>query len=261
MLPDYPASFWFIAALALILVGIGKAGFGGGVGIVATPLLALVVPVSDAAALLLPLLIVADMFAINHYRTRFDRESIKIMLPGAALGIAIGSFFFGYFSNNERALQIVIGVLALVFVFFQLGRAAILGAASKREPHRVEGTFWGTIAGFTSTLAHAGGPPAVVYLLPLKLPKDVFVGTTVILFAAINLIKLIPYYFLGLLKVGNLTTILVISPLAFLGIRLGIYLNQRFSDHWFNRIVYTVLFLTGVELLLGNSLIGMFLAR
>ncbi len=257
MLPDYPTAFWVTAVIAIVMVGIAKAGFGGGVGILATPLMALTISVPDAAALLLPLLIVADIFSINHYRTRFDRHSIKLMLPGAVLGITLGGFFFGYFSDNERALQIGIGVLALIFVLFQFTRAFILGIIEERHPHPAEGVLLGSIAGFTSTLAHAGGPPAIIYLLPQKMPRDIFVGTTVIFFAAVNLIKLIPYASLGLLRVGNLMTIILLAPLAYAGVKLGIYLNKRFTDVWFNRVVYTVLFFTGIQLVLGRSLISL----
>jgi hypothetical protein len=255
-LPDYPPEFWITAAIAIIMVGIAKAGFGGGVAVVATPLMALTIPVAEAAALLLPLLIVADIFSINHYRTRFDRDNIRVMLPGAVLGVAIGGFFFGYFSDNERALQIGLGILALVFVAFQFTRSVLLGMLEKRQPHPVEGIVMGAVAGFTSTLAHAGGPPATMYLLPQKLPRDIFVGTTVIFFASVNLVKLIPYGALGLLRVGNLLTIAILAPLSFIGVRLGIYLNKRFTDLWFNRLVYTILLLTGIQLILGRNLIS-----
>lgn len=257
LIPDYPTAFWVTATIAIVFVGIAKAGFGGGVGILATPLMALTIPVTEAAALLLPLLIVADIFSISHYRTTFDRGNIKVMLPGAVVGIALGGLFFGYFSNNERVLQIGIGVLSLAFVAFQFTRGTILGMLEKREPHPGEGVILGSIAGFTSTLAHAGGPPAVIHLLPQKLPRDIFVGTTVIFFSAVNLVKLIPYGALGLLRVGNLTTIAILAPLSFVGVRLGIYLNRRFTDLWFNRIVYTILFLTGVQLIIGKSIIDL----
>ena len=256
MLPDYPPEFWITAAIAIVFVGIAKAGFGGGVGVLATPLMALTIPVTDAAALLLPLLIIADIFSINHYRTRFDRGNIRVMLPGAVLGIAVGGFFFGYFSDNERALQIGLGILALIFVAFQFTRSIVLGVLEKRQPHPAEGVAMGAIAGFTSTLAHAGGPPATMYLLPQKLPRDLFVGTTVIFFAGVNLVKLIPYSALGLIRVGNLVTIAILAPLSFIGVRLGIYLNRHFTDLWFNRLVYTILLLTGIQLILGRSLIS-----
>jgi uncharacterized protein len=251
-LPDYPPAFWFCAVAAVVLVGIAKAGFGGGVGVVATPLMALTIPVTEAAGLLLPLLIIIDGFSVFHYRTRFHRPSIRRLLPGALLGIATGALFFGYFQGNQRILKIGIGVLALAFVLFQLMRAVIEGAVRRREPKAPEGVLMGAVAGFTSTLAHAGGPPVAIYLLPQKLPRDLFVGTTVIFFAVVNLVKLVPYHYLGLIKMGNLLTILLLAPLTYVGVRLGIYLNRRFSDTWFNRLIYTILFFTGWQLILGT---------
>ena len=115
----------------------------------------------------------------------------------------------------------------------------------------------GAISGFTSTLAHAGGPPATIYLLPQKLPRDIFVGTTVMFFAAVNQIKLIPYIGLELLSVGHLGTIAILAPLSYVGVKLGIFLNSRFTDLWFNRIVYTVLLITGIQLILGRSLLSL----
>lgn len=255
--PDYPPEFWIAASIAVILVGIAKAGFGGGPGLLATPLIALTIPVADAAALLLPLLIIADLFTVRHYRHEFDRKSLKILIPGALVGIVVGAFFFGFFSDNERVLQIGIGVLALVFVVFQIGRTTIFGAI---EGHRFPapiGVLLGGIGGFTSTLAHAGGPPVVIYLLPQKLPRNIFVGTTVIAFMIINLAKLIPYGMLGLLRVGNLLTILILAPLIYVGVRLGIYLNKHFSEKWFNVVIYTLLVLTAIQLILGRSVLSL----
>lgn len=249
--------FWGVAGIAVVFVGIAKAGFGGGIGIIATPLMALAIPVADAAAILLPLLIVCDVFAVLHYRSRFDRRSIVLLLPGAVVGIGIGAFFFGYFSGNERVLQIGLGTLSLVFVAFQATRVLILGALSKRHPHAGEGVVMGAVSGFTSTLAHAGGPPVTIYLLPQHMPRDLFVGTTVIFFAAINQIKLIPYFGLDILRVEHLMTIAVLAPLSYIGVKLGIFLNRRFTDVWFNRVVYTVLFLTGIQLILGRSFVDL----
>jgi uncharacterized membrane protein YfcA len=116
----------------------------------------------------------------------------------------------------------------------------------------------GGAAGFTSTLAHAGGPPATMYLLPQQLPRGIFVGTNLVFFFLLNLMKLVPYALLGLLQLGNLTTILILAPLAYVGVRLGVVLNKRFSDVWFNRVIYVLLFITGLELVSGTSLINLF---
>jgi uncharacterized membrane protein YfcA len=220
-LPDYPAVFWVIAALAIILIGVSKAGFGGGVGAVATPLMALTISVAEAAALLLPLLLIADLFSLRHYWNIYDRRSFRLMLPGAVVGILLGGAFFGYFSDNERVLKMGLGIISLAFVAYQAFRALILGALHKSHPPAWAGVALGGAAGFTSTLAHAGGPPATMYLLPQQLPRQLFVGTNVSFFFAVNVVKLIPYGALGLLRVGNLSTIRLLSPLAFLGVQLG----------------------------------------
>ena len=258
-LPDHSAGFWFSAICAVILIGIAKAGFGAGVGVLATPLMALTMPVAEAAALLLPLLIISDIFAVANYRLHFDRRNIKLMLPGAIVGILFGGIFFGYFLGKEQVLKVGIGILSVAFVIFQLARSSIIGAIEKRRPHAAEGVVMGAIAGFTSTLAHAGEPPVVVYLLPQKLSPTLFVGTTIIFFAFTNAVKLIPYASLGLLKAANLLTIALLSPLCYIGIKLGVHLNRYFSEAWFKRFAYGALFLTGVQLIVGKSLVAFFL--
>lgn len=255
ILPDYPTLFWVSAVVAIIMVGIAKAGFGGGVGAVATPLMALTISVTDAAAILLPLLIVADVLSIRHYRSEFDKKSLKLMIPGAAAGVLLGAFFFGYFDDNERILRMGLGVLSLAFVAYQFGRALLAGFLVTTHPPAYAGVALGGAAGFTSTLAHAGGPPATMYLLPQGFPRQIFVGTNVMFFFALNLIKVPAYAYLGLLRIGNLTTILILAPFALLGVSLGVYLNRRFSEVWFNRVVYALLFLTGLELVSGRSLV------
>ena len=140
---------------------------------------------------------------------------------------------------------------------FQVARSILLGLIEKRHPSVVEGVLMGAMSAFTSTLAHAGGPPVTIYLLPQKLPRQIFVGTTVIFFASINQIKLIPYIGMDLLRFEHLSTILVLAPLSYVGVKLGIFLNTRFPEAWFNRIVYTVLFITGIQLIAGRSLVAM----
>jgi len=179
-LPAYSTLFWVTAVLAIILVGVSKAGFGGGTGLIATPLLALTIPVADAAALLLPLLIVADMFSIYHYWHSFDRRIIRLMLPAAAVGIGLGALFFDAFSQNDRGLKFGIGLLSILFVLFELFRTQIFDRLGEKRPSTGSGIILSSIAGFTSTLAHAGGPVATMYLLPQQLPRQVFVGTSVV---------------------------------------------------------------------------------
>ena len=257
-LPAYPMEFWVAALVAVILVGISKGGFGSGIGVAATPIIALTISAADAAALLLPLLIVADIFAVRQYYRRFNKTNLIQLTTGALIGIAIGWFYFGYFSNNERILKLGIGLLALAFVVFQLGRTYLLGALAERKPRKGEGVFWGIVAGFVSTLAHVGSPPVLIHLLPQKLTRDVFVGTMVIFFMIMNLVKLGPYAQLGLLRIGNLTTILVLSPVAYVGVKMGVALNRRFNDVWFNRVIYFALMITAIQLIAGRSIVHLF---
>ena len=239
----------------MLLIGISKAGFGGGVGAIATPLMALTISVTDAAAILLPILIVADLFSLRHYWNVYDRNSIKVMIPGAIVGIVLGAIFFGYFSDNERTLKMILGVVSLLFVAYQVARTLILGALLKAKPPAWAGVLLGGVAGFTSTLAHAGGPPATIYLLPQQLPRNIFVGTSVIFFFSLNIVKLIPYSMLGLLRVGNISTVLLLAPLTFVGVQLGVWLNRRFNDRYFTIVIYAMLLLTGIELVSGISVI------
>ena len=256
-LPTFPPYFWLAAIFTALLIGVSKAGFGSGPGVIATPLLSLVMPVPEAAALLLPILLLADVFAVRHYYHQVDKPSLRALLPGALLGIALGALFFRQFSDQERVLKLGIGVIALVFVLYQAVRSRILLVVEQKRPSTTTGFILGTTSGFVSTLAHVGGPPMIIYMLPQKLPRNLFVGTTAVFFFIVNLVKLIPYAWLGLLVVGNLTVTILLLPVLFLGTQLGVWLNKRFSEVWFNRIIYVILLLVGLQLILGQSFISL----
>jgi len=248
-MPDYPLLFWGTAVIAVLLLGISKAGFAAGIGALTTPLVALTIGVADAVAILLPLLIIVDIQAFFYYRRDFDRRSIKLLLPGALVGILAGGLFFSALLGKENLLRIGLGILALLFVAFQVAKGLILGKMARRYPGAFEGLAMGALSGFISTTAHAGGPPVAIFLLPQQLPKHIYVGTTAVFFAITNALKLIPYGMLGLLKPSNVTTIALLAPLCYVGVRLGVYLNRRVSEVWFTRVVYTFLFLAGIQLL------------
>jgi hypothetical protein len=248
-LPDYPLFFWFCAVFVALLIGIDKSGFGGGIGVISTPLIALSVPVAEAAALVLPILIFGDILAVKHYYQKADRRNLALLLPCLTVGIIIGAFFFRYFADNKRILNVGIAIISLAFVLFQLTRERIFKSLEHSRPSTPLGILLGITAGFTSTIAHVGGPLMVIYLLPQRLAKDVYVGTNAILFFTTNIIKLIPYALLGLLRPANLTTVLILLPFTWIGTQIGRYLNQRFSNLWFNRALYLLLTLTAIQLL------------
>ncbi len=258
ILPDYGLEFWVATIIAVIFVGIAKAGFGGGVGALSTPLMSLVLPVAEAAALLLPLMILADQVAVYKYKQTFDRKTIWITLPGAIVGIGLAWLVFDRLVSQERLMKLGMGLISLLFVVYQLTRDYIFKQIEGvRFPNWV-GQLLGTTAGFTSTIAHVGGPPFQIYVIPQKFDRDVYVGTNAWFFWAVNLLKLIPFGFLGFLTIGNLTTTLVLIPIVIVGVYLGVWLNQRVSQGLFNGIIYSLMAVTGAQLVLGRSLLSLF---
>jgi uncharacterized protein len=175
--------FYMVAVPALIALGLSKGGFAG-VGVLATPLTALYLPPLEAAALILPVLIVQDMISVWWYRREYDPWNLKVMLPGALLGMALAWMFAAYV--NDDALRISVGVIGISFVIYSLLKHI------PAEGHRktaLSGAFWGGVSGFTSFLSQAGGPPFQVHVLPQRLPKLTLVGTNVIFFAIVNALE------------------------------------------------------------------------
>lgn len=239
-----PLQFYPLAVLAVLIVGISKSGFGGGLGVLSVPLMSLVITPPKAAAILLPLLIAMDMVTVWYYRRTFHKKNLLILLPGAFVGILLGSMFFRYLS--EAHIRILIGGLALAFVanyLFQRKNGTEWGVDVRR------GLWWGTVAGFTSFGVHAGGPPINIYLLPQKLDKTIFVGTTVLFFTTVNLAKVIPYAFLGQFSSENLSASLLLGPVALLGVWLGMRLHRIVSEKQFYNLCYLFLFITGGKIL------------
>ena len=235
--------FYAVAIPAILLMGISKGGFGSGAGLFATPLMALAVPIPQAAAILLPILIVMDVAGLWAYRGVFSRENLKVILAGGVLGVILGALTFRYFS--EAWIRIILGAIAIGFVLQRYVLPAPTRPAGRSLP---KGLFWSAFSGVTSTIAHAGGPPLSIYLLPQRLDKAVLVGTTVIFFALINVVKLVPYAWLGLFDTRNLLTSLALSPLAPVGIWLGVTLMRRMSERVFYIVCYALLLLVGVKL-------------
>ena len=237
--------FYLFAALAILIVGISKSGFGSGLGVLGVPLMALVIPPAQAAAIMLPLLCTMDIFNMLHYRSRFERTNLVILVPAALVGIALGTFTFRYLSDAH--IRILIGVISVLFVInYFIGRR---NDAEQTTPNRLKGSFWGAVAGFTSFGVHAGGPPVNMYLLPQRLDKTIYVGTTVVFFTMVNYVKLIPYALLGQLNGDNLLTSLIFAPLVPVGVWLGIKLHDRVNERLFYSLAYFFLLVTGVKLL------------
>ncbi len=241
-----PVWFFFLAVPVVLLVGISKGGFAGGLGTLAVPLLALMVDPRVAAAIMLPILCVMDIFTVWRYRRDWDGPTLRILIPGALIGIVIGGLTFSIM--NADMIRIIVGAMAIYFVgnyWFVQRRNRQL---EPRGHNSLKGGLLGAASGFTSFIAHAGGPPLSQYLFPLRLEKTVLVGTSVMFFIIVNYVKLIPYAWLGQLSFENLKMSLYLLPFAPIGVWLGIWMHNRVSNVLFYVICYGLLFLVGIKL-------------
>ena len=236
-------AFWAIGIFAVFLTGISKGGIGGGAGSAATPLLSLAISPFAAAAVMLPVLCVMDIFGIRAYLWKWDNALVRRIVTGGVLGCVAGAATFSLMSENW--IRILLGAIAVGFVVFTyLPRRGVPQPPSARA-----GLFWSALSGYTSFVTHAGGPPVMVYLLPLKLAKEVFIATSLVYFAALNYAKVVPYIFLGLFDARNLATSLALLPAGVAGIYCGIWLQKKIDVRLFYRIVHALLLLTGTKLL------------
>lgn len=238
--------FYLAAIPAVLIVGISKGGFGGGLGVVAVPLLTLVVSPVQAAAVMLPVLCVMDLASVWAFRKVRPGRQLPVLLGGATLGMLAGALMWR--SIDVAWVKLLIGVEALAFTVHHVWRTRG-GPLAPRPADPRRAVFWGSVSGFTSFLAHAGGPPLAAYLLPQRLPRAEFIGVTVFFFAVVNYTKLVPYALLGQLGDANLVTAAALLPLALVGVRLGVVLHARLPEKPFYAICYAGLALTGTKLL------------
>jgi len=248
---------WFYAAAipAVILVGLSKGGFAGGVGFVGVPLMALVMSPVQAAAILLPILCLMDIVSVWTWWGVYDRKTLADMLPGAVAGVGLGWWLAA--SVTPDMIRLVVGLVAMVFVLRWFYLTLRHGAAHAADPNRVAAAFWGAVSGFTSFVAHVGGPPFQVYALPLRLDPKVLSGTTAIFFAITNAIKLVPYFALGQFDATNLAASAVLMPLAPLATLAGAWLVRRMKPDVFYPLTYATVALIAVKLVY-DSLIDLF---
>jgi uncharacterized protein len=243
MLTD-PA-FLGISVLAVLLVGISKSGFGGAMGSLAVPLMSLFIATPLAAAILLPIMLSMDLLGLLVFRGKGDKANLRIIIPGAMIGLLLGTLIFHLV--DAHVIKGLIGLEALLFGLDRLRQSRVL--TDPRPPSLVRGLFWSSISGFTSFISHAGGPPILQYLLPQGMDRVRMVGTTVIYFSAVNFAKLVPFAFLGLLDVSNLTTSALLLPAVPVGYWIGLRLLKDLPRAPFNMAIAIAMLLTGLKLL------------
>ncbi len=236
--------FYVVAVPAVVILGLSKGGFTG-LSSLAMPLLSLVDSPIKAAAILLPILIVQDWVSVWAFRRDFSTPNLVILIPSAMVGVFVGWLLAARVS--EDAVRLAVGVISIAFVAYMLIRDR-LGRAPVEKPGVPDGFFWGSLAGFTSFISHAGGPPFQVYVMPQDLKPRVFAGTATMFFAAVNLLKLPPYFLLGQFSRENLTVSAGLLPVAVLSTFAGVWLVQRVPADRFYAIILAFTFLIGVKL-------------
>lgn len=248
--------FWAVAGVVAFIVGLSKGGWSA-VGNLSVPLFSLVIDPLMAAGLLLPVYIVSDAFGLWAYRHSYDRSVLKILIPAGILGILVGwaviPWISTHFPGGDIIVTGVVGCIGILFAIYML-----VGPPKSDEPRRPTlgaGLFWGTIAGFTSYISHAGAPPYQVYVQPLKLDRLAYAGTTTILFAILNAVKLVPYSMNGQVSFQSLEIGAYIAVPAILGVFVGKKTVGMVSERVFYRIITWALLVVGVNLV-GRAVLG-----
>ncbi|NCN69976.1 MAG: sulfite exporter TauE/SafE family protein [Betaproteobacteria bacterium] len=236
--------FYGVTIPAVLLLGVSKSGFGAGFGSLAVPMMALAVSVPQAAAILMPVLLLMDLLGMAAFRKDFDLKLLKFLIPCGLVGIVVGALLFKLLNAHTVA-----GIVGLFTLLFLAQRLLFPPKADSPPPPRWLGAMLTATSGFTSFIAHAGGPPVNAYMIPLRLSPIRFTATMAFFFFVINLAKWIPYAWLGLLDWRNLATSLVLLPIAPIGVWVGVRLARRISQVLFYRFLYAGMLLTGVKLL------------
>lgn len=235
--------FYAVAIPAVLLLGISKSGFGAGFGSLAVPLMALAVTVPQAAAILMPVLLLADVMGLAAFRAHIDRKLLHFLVPLGLVGTVIGTLLFRLLDTH-----LVAGIVGLFTLSFLAQRLLFPPRRDSPPPPKWLGAILTVMSGFTSFVAHAGGPPINAYVIPMRLSPLVFTATMSVFFFAVNLSKWAPYAWLGLLDARNMVTSLALLPFVPIGVRAGVRLAHRIDPVLFYRLVYAGMLLTGLKL-------------
>ncbi len=241
-----PWTFYLFAIPAVLLIGLAKGGFSG-LGALGTPLIALAIDPVRGAAILLPILIVQDVVGVAAFRKTWDADVLKAMLPGAVAGVALGWWFAA--SVSPGAILAALGAISILFGGYRLWAERGGGLAARSNSPAWVGGLFGVATGFTSQIAHAGGPPFQMWVLPRRLPRDVLVGTTAIFFAIINWVKVPAYLALGQFTLANAVATLSLLPFAILASLAGVKLVRKIPVERFYTIIYLLMIAAGAKLL------------
>lgn len=242
--------FYLVAVPAVLILGLSKGGFAG-VGMVCTPLVALVVGPVEAAGILLPILVAQDAVAVWMYRGEWRTDILLGLVPGGAVGVLLAYLLAAV--TPEAWIALVLGMISVGFAAYQLwpGRARTLADAPR--PNLFLGGLSGVASGFTSGVAHAGTPPFQFYVLPQKLAQRTYIATSAAFFACLNLLKVPAFAALGQFSAGHLMTAVTLLPLSLFTSWLGVRLVRLINPERFALLVNGLLVAVGIFLILDGA--------
>lgn len=236
--------FCILAVIGIFLTGISKSGFAGGAGVVAVPLLSLVISPAIAVVLVLPLLLLMDAQTIRYHRKNLQPQELRYLIPAALLGVVAGSFALGQLS--DRVLLLIIGTVSLVFAWLQWRKHTQSAPAGKANGLAAS---MGLLAGMTSSLIHAGGPPLNIYLATRRLSPPVWIATAAVFFASINASKVLTYAWADLWQLDLFLISLLLIPAAYAGIQTGHVIARRMQAATFTKAILLLLSVSGIALI------------
>lgn len=237
--------FWIVAGLAAFLMGLSKGGVPM-ISMLAVPLMSLFMDPAHAAGLLLPIYIVADSYAVYLFRRAFSRRNLKILLPGAVVGILVG--FLTVSSIPGDAVKLLVAGIGISYLANALRGRLSKRPVPKRPADVPRGLFWGALAGLTSYLSHAGGPPFQAYVLPQKLDKMVYLGTVTIFFAIMNLLKLPAFIMAGQITWASFQQAIWLAPAALAGAWSGAAISRVLPEWFFFLLIELALAVVSAKL-------------
>ena len=239
-------TFWIVAGLAAYLMGLSKGGVPM-IAMLSVPLMSLYMDPAFAAGLLLPIYVVADCYAVYLFRNAFSRRNLKILLPGAIAGILVGYFAVAYVPGD--AAKLLVAGIGLSYLVNALRARFASTPPPPRPADLPRGLFWGTLAGLTSYISHAGGPPFQAYVLPQRLDKMVYLGTTTIFFTIVNLLKVPPFILAGQITTESVLQAAWLAPLALLGAWSGAAIARILPEKFFFILIEVALAVVSLKLL------------
>ncbi|QQA42447.1 sulfite exporter TauE/SafE family protein [Pelagovum pacificum] len=239
--------FFAIAVPAVLFAAVSKAGFGSGAAFAGAAILAVALPPGFALGMMLPLLMLVDVASLGAYRGQWHKPSALWLIAGAVPGIALGAWL--YVVVEPDVFRLFLGLMCILFVAYQYAQKQGWLKAGHSAFSRAWGAIAGVVAGFTSFVSHAGGPPVAVFLLNQGMGKTTFQATTVIVFWAINLLKAVPYAFIGIFTADSLLASLMLAPVALIGAWIGVRAHHWMPEKLFFGLTYVLLTLTGLRLI------------